>query len=263
MLLEKHFVSPQKQDGRTISRWRRILTSYHNIRELVTIHDDVMTTTNLQLYELNQTTLMKWYDKFNKCTIKVSHNQYLIIYSLIYYKLRWNNRQKTLEKKILLQALPQPPPRAATKPLPPAKPLLPKPLPTPPTPHTFITIPTLPTKTPTQQQLPSTPTTSSTQIYNSPTTIPVPRTTEYRHRKRQEQEEPEAGGSKRKYQRKATFNTCNHCKLPKTKDFGHSRHIGVHSVDTFCPAVEGKQYGSKEAWMKARKAANPPKPKGA
>ena len=192
VLLEKHFVSPQKQDGRTISRWRRILTSYHNIRELVTIHDDVMTTTNLQLYELNQTTLMKWYDKFNKCTIKVSHNQYLIIYSLIYYKLRWNNRQKTLEKKILLQALPQPPPRAATKPLPPAKPLLPKPLPTPPTPHTFITIPTLPTKTPTQQQLPSTPTTSSTQIYNSPTTIPVPRTTEYRHRKRQEQEEPEA-----------------------------------------------------------------------
>ncbi len=214
-----------------------------------------------------------------------------------------------MEKKILMQVLPKPPPTTATKPLPPAKPLLPKPLPTPPTAHPFTTIPTLPTNTPPQQQLPSTPTTSSTQIYNSPKTIPVQRTTEYHHRKRQQhQKEPETGGSqtsshpttpslpsqpylpthlnnhslphpspypprfttvqqlytsharpitatekgssrrnlklvvqKRKYTRKACFNTCNHCKLPKTKDFGYSRHIGVHSVDTFCPAVEEKE----------------------
>jgi hypothetical protein len=78
VLLEKHYVSPQKMQGRTISRWHRILTSYHNIRELVTIHDHIMRTTNLQLYELNQTTLMKWY-KFNKYKIKVSYNHYLFI----------------------------------------------------------------------------------------------------------------------------------------------------------------------------------------
>jgi hypothetical protein len=65
VLLERHYVSPEKKDGRTISRWRRILTSYYNIRELVTIHDLVMKKTNLQLYELNHTTLINWYDNFN------------------------------------------------------------------------------------------------------------------------------------------------------------------------------------------------------
>jgi hypothetical protein len=65
VLLEKHYVSSERKDGRTITRWRRILTSYHNIRELVTVHDLVMRNTNLQLYELNQTTLMIWYDNFN------------------------------------------------------------------------------------------------------------------------------------------------------------------------------------------------------
>jgi hypothetical protein len=163
-----------------------------------------------------------------------------------------------MERRILGQALPEPPQTTALTPLPPAKPLLHKPLPTPPTAHPFVTIPTLPSNRP----LPSTPSTSTT-VYNSPTTIPVPRTTEFHHRKRQLQQEEssEAGGSKRNYKRKASFNTCKHCKLPKTKDFGHSRHIGIHSVDTFCPAVEGKEFGNKEAWMAARKVVNPPKPK--
>ena len=50
-------------------------------------------------------------------------------------------------------------------------------------------------------------------------------------------------------------------KETKTKVFGHSRHVGQYSVDTFCPAVEGKQYVDNDAWMKARKEVNPPKPK--
>jgi hypothetical protein len=58
--LEKHYVSSTKVNGRSVSRWRRILTSYHNIRELVTMNDMIMKETNIQLYELNQTTLMKW-----------------------------------------------------------------------------------------------------------------------------------------------------------------------------------------------------------
>ena len=60
--LETAFHTPEKIDGRTVSRWRRILTSYHHIRELVTLNDKTMKNTNIQLYELNQTTLMKWYD---------------------------------------------------------------------------------------------------------------------------------------------------------------------------------------------------------
>ena len=60
--LQSAFNSPQKKDGRTISRWRLILDAYHHIRELVTTNDTIMEQTNLQLYELNQTTLLKWYD---------------------------------------------------------------------------------------------------------------------------------------------------------------------------------------------------------
>ena len=48
-----------------MSRWKRISTSYQNIRELVTTHDRLMEATNLQLYELNQTPLIKWYDDTN------------------------------------------------------------------------------------------------------------------------------------------------------------------------------------------------------
>lgn len=59
--LESVYHSPQKQSGRRISRWRIILDKYHNIRNLVTLHDHLMTATNLQLYELNQTTLTTWY----------------------------------------------------------------------------------------------------------------------------------------------------------------------------------------------------------
>jgi hypothetical protein len=60
--LESVFHSPQKKDNKTISRWRLIFGAYHHIRELVTLNDRIMENTNIQLYELNQTTLLKWYD---------------------------------------------------------------------------------------------------------------------------------------------------------------------------------------------------------
>ena len=166
-----------------------------------------------------------------------------------------------MECRILTQGLPEPPPSTAKHPPPPAKTLVPKPQPTPPPPHQFITIASLPTKPKTQPQLPTAPSTSSAVQYNSPSPIPIPRTTTFNQKKRKEREESGEELEKRSYKRKQCFNTCKHCKLPKTKDFGHSRHIGIHSVDTFCPVVEGKQFESKEVWMAARKVVNPPKPK--
>ena len=62
--LESFFHSPQKRDRKTISRWRLVLGAYHHIRELVTLNDKIMKNTNLQLYELNQATLLKWYIQF-------------------------------------------------------------------------------------------------------------------------------------------------------------------------------------------------------
>lgn len=47
--------------------------------------------------------------------------------------------------------------------------------------------------------------------------------------------------------------------MPKTKEFGHSRHVGENDVKTFCPSVEGKVYVHSEAGMAARKAINPQK----
>lgn len=96
--------------------------------------------------------------------------------------------------------------------------------------------------------------------YNSPLRIAVPRTTSYYQRKRAAEDTGATpGDGKRKYVHKGTFNVCKHCHMPKTVDFGHSRHIGEHGLDTFCPSVEGRQYAGKEAWLEARKKENPPK----
>ena len=58
--LEATYHSPQRCNGKSVSRWRIILDKYHNIRNLVTLHDRLMNATNIQLYELNQTTLLTW-----------------------------------------------------------------------------------------------------------------------------------------------------------------------------------------------------------
>ncbi|KAJ8034188.1 hypothetical protein HOLleu_20922 [Holothuria leucospilota] len=92
--LESICHSPQKVKGkRTVSRWKVILDKYHHIRNLVTLHARLMATTNLQLYELSQTTLLTW----------------------------WNSRQKKLEKRVLTQTPPPPAAMEASTPLPPAK----------------------------------------------------------------------------------------------------------------------------------------------
>ncbi|CAB3997296.1 Hypothetical predicted protein [Paramuricea clavata] len=99
-------------------------------------------------------------------------------------KLVWNDHQKNLEERILTQAIPPSPPKTALKPLRPARPLLPKPIPTPPPPHTFPipTVQPLP-QLPRPIQLCSQPETS-TPLYNSPTNIEVPKSTQYYQNKR-------------------------------------------------------------------------------
>ena len=54
--LEATYHSPLRRNGKSVSRWRLIL----DIRNLVTLHDRLMNATNIQLYELNQTTLLTW-----------------------------------------------------------------------------------------------------------------------------------------------------------------------------------------------------------
>lgn len=154
---------------------------------------------------------------------------------------------------------------ASSKPLPPARSLLPKPAVYPTqTPHDFQAVPNIPTERGLQSQrvvpaamgvVPRLP------LYNSPSLIPVPRTTLFNQRKRAAETRTENDKEKRKYQRTATFNICKHCHLPKTKNFGHSRYIGQFGVESFCPSVEGRRYASKEVWLEERRKENPRKNK--
>ena len=154
---------------------------------------------------------------------------------------------------------------ASSEPLPPARSLLSQPIASTSTgtAHDFGTIPNLPSERSVHRPVlpkfaPGKPTVTSSPGPSQP----VPRTTLYHRRKREQEEERSEGSAKRKYERKSSFNCCKHCHQPKTKEYGHSRHIGQHGLDTFCPAVEGRLFPSKDAWLAARKRENPPRGSG-
>lgn len=78
--------SPKKKGKGSLSRWSLVLQDYRRIRQLVLGNSMVMEGTSMQLVEVNQNTLIQWY----------------------------NNRQKKQELSVLLQGieLPQPLPEA-------------------------------------------------------------------------------------------------------------------------------------------------------
>ncbi len=77
---------------------------------------------------------------------------------------------------------------------------------------------------------------------------PVSRYTQRNRRRRTL--ETESGVHKRKYVRGVTFNTCNECGQPKTKEFGHSRYDNA----TFCSrASTGK---SLDDWLAEQRQQN-------
>ena len=67
--LEAAYSSSQKRQGKSFSRWKVILDKYHHIRTLMTHHDRIMQKTNIQLYKLNQTTLLAWCVLLGCCTV--------------------------------------------------------------------------------------------------------------------------------------------------------------------------------------------------
>lgn len=52
--------SPTKKAGVCTPRWSKILSDYHHIRELVLNNRRLMDETMIQLFELNQKTLIQW-----------------------------------------------------------------------------------------------------------------------------------------------------------------------------------------------------------
>ncbi|XP_075333982.1 uncharacterized protein LOC142391794 [Odontesthes bonariensis] len=80
-----------------------------------------------------------------------------------------------------------------------------------------------------------------------PPAAPVSRFTERNKRRRALEEE--SGVQKRKYVRGIGYNTCSQCGHPKTKEFGHSRH----GNKTFCSrASNGK---TLEEWLAEQRPA--------
>lgn len=155
-------------------------------------------------------------------------------------------------------AIPTPAVMESKDPLPPAKNLLPKP-PESKTPFQFQTVTNQPSER--RRKRPRPADTEQETDPNTPATKPVPKSTFYHQRKRAETAATSQDTERRSYVRKATYNMCKQCKQPKTAEYGHGRYTGEFGTDTFCPAVEGKQYPSKEAWLEAQKKENPAKKK--
>lgn len=56
--------SPTKKAGVRIPRWTKILADYHHIREMVLSSRTLMDDTSIQLFELNQRTLIQWWAQY-------------------------------------------------------------------------------------------------------------------------------------------------------------------------------------------------------
>ena len=179
---------------------------------------------------------------------------------LFLYCYRSKAKARTLERRVLEQGLPPQPDAevAAAIPLPPAKQLPatppqqqqhqfshPQPSQQPATAPAVAVQPTVaPTLSRTQILSAADPIApqSSTSAAPPVTALPIPRTTAWRKRAAAAKSTEGKKGKKpkRKYERSTTFNMCGYCRLPKTKEFGHSRHVGDSGTDTYCPSVEGK-----------------------
>lgn len=60
--------SSSRKAGVSTPRWTKILDAYHHVRELVLNTPRVMADTTIQLFELNQRTLIQWYVLYFKLT---------------------------------------------------------------------------------------------------------------------------------------------------------------------------------------------------
>ncbi|XP_019953452.2 uncharacterized protein [Paralichthys olivaceus] len=262
-----------RKAGVSTPRWTKILCHYHHIRDLVLNSPRVMAETMIQLFEINQRTLIQWFQR----------------------------RQKEQEMSVLSQGVApiNQIPVAPTQ-LPPPKEKLELLPPTSGPQHKFVLLPNLagqapvlrpgrrpaaaaatrehpvtpaPTAPATAQPMsdqlgtstlnpdktvsmvlaapgPSTSSAGPAPLVPAPAPAPAAPVSRYTKRNRTRRAlEEESGVHKRKYTRKVTYNTCSQCGQPKTQEFGHSRHGSA----TYCArASPGK---SLEEWLAEQRAA--------
>ncbi|XP_052427031.1 uncharacterized protein LOC127969237 isoform X1 [Carassius gibelio] len=264
--------SPTKKAGVCTPRWSKILSDYLHIRELVLNSHRLMDETTIQLFELNQRTLIQWFQQ----------------------------RQKNKEMSVLTQVLNLPDRiDVADMQVPPSRKKMDETSSTSGPKHQFI-LPTnqewrAPLLRPGRQPPAIAPALTAsgvvqpisapgsllgTLVLNPDMTVsivipsfgasrfnagpvppapvsaaPVSRYTQRNRRRRAL--EKESGVYKRKYVRGVTFNMCSKCGQPKTKEFGHSRYGNA----TFClHASNGKSLDDWLAEQRRQNKCQPPPP---
>ncbi|XP_072241443.1 uncharacterized protein [Leuresthes tenuis] len=254
-----------KKAGVSTPRWSKILSDYHHIRDLVLSSPGVLAETMIQLFELNQRTLIQWFQRRQKSQEKSVLSQGMAPTNPI--PLAPHQLPPPKEKLGLLPSTSGPRhefvlppnlegqapvlrpgrrPAAATR----AHPILPSSMapdtaqPMSPQFGTFIVNPVKTVSLVLTASGASTSSAGPAPLILSPA-APVSQYTE-RNRRRRALEE-ESGVQKRKYVRGVGYNTCSQCGHPKTKEFGHSRH----GNETFCSrASNGKTH---EEWLKEKR----------
>ncbi|XP_078795050.1 uncharacterized protein LOC144988490 [Oryzias latipes] len=289
--------TPTKKAGVSTPRWSKILTDYHHIRDLVLSSRRLMEETMIQLFELNQRTLIQWFQR----------------------------REKNQERSVLAQGLTPPEPvavaasdlpaprqkmdeapstsgpkfkfilplnRAGQAPIlrPGRRPAAATATATasssssaatdsmmcPITPATSVTafippvsapglllgtiIPFPVMAVPTAYRFPGA--TTSSAGFVPPATAPavptVPVSRSTQKNRQRRALEEESGIHKRKYIRGVNYNTCSKCGQPKTKEYGHSRYKNA----TFCSRASNGR--SLDDWLaeqrQQHKGRSPPPP---
>ncbi|XP_030248701.1 uncharacterized protein LOC115566827 isoform X3 [Sparus aurata] len=203
--------SPKKQGSYALTRWTLIVTDYGKIRQLVLGNATVMQSTALQLFDINQTTLVQWH----------------------------NRRLKRQDSSILLQGvnLPAAIP-VAPAPLPPVQ-MRPTAAPPHPGPHLQYHLPqstagqaVVRRKSATQRQL-------------FPQPAPTPSTTAQTPGVQQIAPSgplPSPPPVRRTYTRTVAQNKCSRCQQPRNTDTGHRQYYG----HIYCPQ---KNTMPVEQWM--------------
>ena len=228
-----------KRNGQTVLRWTLVGQAYKRIRDVILGNQLVMAETKIQLVEINQATLTRWYAIVVKqWRDRLTIN--LMLNSLVFN--RYNDRSKQQEKDVLEQGLPPLPSATTSEPLPPAVPLQPSALPVPvnPIPFQFVLPPNTAGQATMRPILPKElqpgPSQPGPSQPCSKEEQSVPYSTKS-YRKKKESEEL-AGEAPRRYRQRTAPSKCSKC--GETRSGDHKQYYG----NWYCPKVPTKLMNS-------------------
>lgn len=228
---------PVKKGKGTMTRWTLILQDYKKIRQLVLGNGIVMQATTLQLFEVNQTTLIQWHNKRVKrqdltvllqgvnlppsipvATVPLPPARSL---PTVAFQPPGQQHQYHLPSSSVGQARDKrkraAPPHTSTSVLPPQRPLVPQSIPA-----------TAPAVLNPSSASPLMLVLAAPQVSSVRTIAPAG--------------PPPPAPVRRSYKRTVESNKCGQCQQPRTKESGHSQFQGT----IYCPASAGMPL---EEWL--------------